>query len=156
MLTSLTIMVRDKWQTPRASQVVLEVPVQVESLGWDDPLEEGMATHSSILTWRIPRTEEPGGLQSTGSRRARHDWGDLACTQSVEDEKTSVAGTSSYLSSIQQDAECCLTTTKERKSIFYVCLFLWCKCSHCDILQATDVFNNHLVKNKQTNKHLQI
>ena len=39
----------------------------VRSLGWEDPLEEGMATHSSTLAWRIPRTEEPGGLQSTGS-----------------------------------------------------------------------------------------
>ena len=37
------------------------------------PLEEGMATHSSILAWRIPWTEEPGGLQSTGSHRVRHD-----------------------------------------------------------------------------------
>ena len=37
---------------------------QVQSLGWEDPLEEGMATHSSILAWRIPWTEEPGGLQS--------------------------------------------------------------------------------------------
>ena len=36
---------------------------QVQSLGWEDPLEKGMATHSSILTWRIPWTEEPGGLQ---------------------------------------------------------------------------------------------
>ena len=36
------------------------------SLGWEDPLEEGMATHSSILAWRIPWTEEPGGLQSMG------------------------------------------------------------------------------------------
>ena len=36
-------------------------------LGWEDPLEEGMATHSSILAWRIPWTEEPGGLQSIGS-----------------------------------------------------------------------------------------
>ena len=42
------------------------------SLGQEDPLEEGMATHSSILAWRIPRTEEPGGLQSTGSQRVRH------------------------------------------------------------------------------------
>ena len=41
--------------------------------GWEDPLEEGMATHSSILVWRIPWTEEPGGLQSTESQRARHD-----------------------------------------------------------------------------------
>ena len=40
----------------------------VRSLGWEDPLEEGVATHSSILAWRIPRTEEPGGLQSTGSQ----------------------------------------------------------------------------------------
>jgi len=38
----------------------------VRSLGWEDPLEEGMAIHSSILAWRIPRTEEPGGLQSVG------------------------------------------------------------------------------------------
>ena len=41
---------------------------RVQSLGWEDPLEEGMATHSSILAWRIPWTEEPGGLQSMGSQ----------------------------------------------------------------------------------------
>ena len=41
--------------------------------GSEDPLEKGMATHSSIFAWRIPRTEEPGGLQSTGSQRSRHD-----------------------------------------------------------------------------------
>ena len=40
----------------------------VQSLGWKDPLEEDMATHSSILAWRIPWTEEPGGLQSVGSQ----------------------------------------------------------------------------------------
>ena len=45
----------------------------VRSLGWRDPLEEGMATHSSILAWRIPWTEEPGRLQSMGSQRAGHD-----------------------------------------------------------------------------------
>ena len=44
----------------------------VLSLGREDPLEEGMATHSSILVWRIPRTEEPGGLQSLESQRAGH------------------------------------------------------------------------------------
>ena len=42
-------------------------------LGWEDSLEEGMATHSSILAWRIPWTEESGGLQSRGSQRVRHD-----------------------------------------------------------------------------------
>ena len=43
-------------------------------LGWEDPLEKGMATHSSILAWRIPWTEEPGGLQSMGSQRVRPYW----------------------------------------------------------------------------------
>ena len=46
---------------------------RVRSLGWEDPLEKGTATHSSILAWRIPWTEEPGGLQSMGSQRVRHD-----------------------------------------------------------------------------------
>ena len=45
----------------------------VLSLGQEDPLEEDMATHSSILAWRIPWTEEPGGLQSMGSQKVRHD-----------------------------------------------------------------------------------
>ena len=46
---------------------------QVRSLGWEDPLERGMATHSSILAWRIPWTEEPGRLQPMGSQRVGHD-----------------------------------------------------------------------------------
>ena len=45
----------------------------VQSLGREDPLEEEMATHSSVLAWEIPRTEEPGGLQSMGSQRVGHD-----------------------------------------------------------------------------------
>ena len=45
----------------------------VQSLGQEDPLEKGMATHSSILAWRIPQTEDPGELQSIGSPRIRHD-----------------------------------------------------------------------------------
>ena len=45
----------------------------VQSLGQEDPLEKGMATHSSILAWRIPGTEEPGGLQSRGSQGVGHD-----------------------------------------------------------------------------------
>ena len=44
-----------------------------QSLGWEEPLEEEMATHSSILAWEISWTEEPGRLQSMGSRRVRHD-----------------------------------------------------------------------------------
>ena len=46
---------------------------QVQSLGWEDPQEEGMATHSSILAWRISWTEETGGLQSMGSQRVGRD-----------------------------------------------------------------------------------
>ena len=46
---------------------------RVRSLGWEGPLEKEMATHSSVLAWRIPWTEEPGGLRSTGSQRVRND-----------------------------------------------------------------------------------
>ena len=45
----------------------------VRSLGWEDPLEEGVAIHSTILAWRIPWTEEPGGLKSMKSQRVRHN-----------------------------------------------------------------------------------
>ena len=45
---------------------------RVQSLGWEDPLEKGLATHSSILAWRVPWTEEPGRLQSMGLQRAGH------------------------------------------------------------------------------------
>ena len=51
---------------------------RVSSLGWEDPLEEGMATHSSILAWRTPRTEEPGGLQSMRSQRVGHNLSNTA------------------------------------------------------------------------------
>ena len=52
--------------------------MRVQSLGWEDPLEEGMAIHSSILAWRTPWTEEPGGLQSIGLQRVEHNLSDLA------------------------------------------------------------------------------
>ena len=59
------------------AQMVKNLPAmwetQVQSLGRDEPLEKGTATHSSILGWRIPWTEAPGGLQSMGSQRAGHD-----------------------------------------------------------------------------------
>ena len=58
-------------KNPPAMQEPQETWVQF--LGQEYPLEEGMATHSSILAWRIPWTEEPGGLQSTGLQRVRHD-----------------------------------------------------------------------------------
>ena len=52
--------------------------MRVQFLDQEDPLEEGMETHSSILAWRIPWMEEPGGLQSMGLQRVGHDWSDLA------------------------------------------------------------------------------
>ena len=59
------------------AQMVENLPAMQETwvqiLGLKDPLEKGIATHSSILAWRIPRSEEPGGLQSFGSQRAGHD-----------------------------------------------------------------------------------
>ena len=59
------------------AQTVKNLPAmqetQVQSLGQEDPLEKGMATHSSILAWRTPWTEEPDGLQSMGSQRVRYD-----------------------------------------------------------------------------------
>ena len=63
----------------RASLVALKVEsavpeTWVQSVGGEDPLEKGTATHSRILAWRIPWTEEPGRQQSTGSQRVRHDW----------------------------------------------------------------------------------
>ena len=64
--------------TPLMVQIVKNPPAMwetwVRSLGWEDPLEKGTATHSSILAWRIPRTEESGGLQSMGSQRVGHNW----------------------------------------------------------------------------------
>ena len=57
------------------AQLVKSTPAvretRVQSLGWEDPLEKGTATHSCIVAWRIPWTEEPGGLQSTGSQKSR-------------------------------------------------------------------------------------
>ena len=59
------------------AQIVKNLPAMQETcvrvLGWGNPLEKGMATHYSILAWRIPWTEEPGGLQSMGLQRVEHD-----------------------------------------------------------------------------------
>ena len=59
------------------AQMVKRLPAmqetRLQSLGWEDLLEKEMATHSSILVWEMPWTEEPGGLQSVGSQRIRHD-----------------------------------------------------------------------------------
>ena len=61
----------------RLAQIIENLPamreIPVQSMGQDDPLEKGMTTHSSLLAWRFPWTEEPCGLQFMGSHRVRHD-----------------------------------------------------------------------------------
>ena len=56
------------------AQIVKNLPGRQETLGQEDPLKKGIATHSSIFAWRIPWTEHPGRLQSMGSQRVGHDW----------------------------------------------------------------------------------
>jgi len=62
------------WWLRRYSVLLTMQETWVWSLGWEDPLEKEMATHSSTLAWKIPWTEEHGGLQSTGSQKVGHDW----------------------------------------------------------------------------------
>ena len=72
---------------PLVAQMVKNLPAMwetwVRSLDQQDPLEKGMATYSSVLAWRIPWTEEPGGLQSMGSQRVGHDWATNTHTQLI-------------------------------------------------------------------------
>ena len=69
---------KDFFFTSLVAQTVKRLPATqktwVQSLGWEDPLEKEMATHSSSLAWKIPWTEEPGTLQSMGLKRVGHDW----------------------------------------------------------------------------------
>ena len=74
---------RERWVS-LVAQMVKNLPAtqetKIRSLGWEDPLEERMSTHSSILAWRIPWTEEPGRLQSMELQRVGPNWSDLAHT----------------------------------------------------------------------------
>ena len=74
---SIPISIQKSWAS-LVAQMVKNLPAvqetRVWSLGWEDPLEEEMASYSSILAWRITWAEEPGGLQSMGPQRVRHDW----------------------------------------------------------------------------------
>ena len=76
MKTSIIVTYWVKWASLVAQRLKHLPAMQetwVRSLGWEDPLEKEMATHSSILAWRFPWTEEPGGLQSMGSQRVGHN-----------------------------------------------------------------------------------
>ena len=80
--------------TSLVDQTIKHLPAMWEiwvwSLGQEDPLEKGMATHPSILAWRIPWTEEPGGLPSRGLQRVGHDW--VTNTHTTEDKSFSSTG----------------------------------------------------------------
>ena len=85
----------------------------VQSLGREDPLEKGVATHSSLLAWRIPWTEEPGGLQSMGSQRVGYDW--------MTDAVTSLSHVNTELihSAVQQKiAQHCKVTIHQLQQFF--------------------------------------
>ena len=73
----LVVLFLDIYWASLVAQMVKNPPAMhetwVQSLGWEDPLEKEMATHSSILAWRIPWAEKPGGLQSMGSQRVGHN-----------------------------------------------------------------------------------
>ena len=68
--------VAEAWEASLVAQTVKNLPAvqesRIRSVGWEDPLEKEMAAHSSILAWKIPWTEEPGGLQFTRSQRGGH------------------------------------------------------------------------------------
>ena len=72
--------------TPMQNKKCKKMIIDVKALWYLLNLEKEMATHSSILAWKIPWTEKPGGLLSTGSHRVRHDWSNLACMHALEKE----------------------------------------------------------------------
>ena len=85
--------------TSLVAQMIKNLPAMqetwVQSLGWEDPLEKGMVTHSSIFAWKIPWTEESGQLQSTGSQRVGHNW--VTNTQTPEPYMFRCYGLSQYI-----------------------------------------------------------
>ena len=85
-------------------------------------LEEEMATHSSVLAWRIPGTREPGGLPSMGSHRVRHDWSDLAVAAAWS---TSITTTKLWDFLINMDTALSSLWDTERQNTFQVCACLW-------------------------------
>ena len=69
IMNSYSLLIRASVVAQLVKNLTAMQKIQVQSLGWEDPLKEEMATHPSILAWRIPWTEEPGGLQSMGLQR---------------------------------------------------------------------------------------
>ena len=102
------------------AQMVKNLPAmwetQVWSLGWEDLLEKWMSTHSSILAWKIPWTEEPGGLQSMGLQRVKHNWATFTSLEGVEkggEDGIQIKGTGVLFSNSQM--ELALISIQENK-----------------------------------------
>ena len=93
----------------------------VQSLGWEDPLEKGMATHSSILAWRIPWKEEPGRLQSTGSQRVRHDWVTSLCLRKMRNCELQTEGTIGRLKILNSAMYSTYVTWSKLSHVIVVC-----------------------------------
>ena len=100
--------------------------IWIWSLGWEDPLEKSMANHSSILAWRIPWTEETGGLQSLGSERVRHYWMTNAFTFTCTSSSPSpVLPTLSLPTPNSSGNHQCVTCICESVSVLFCLLILF-------------------------------
>ena len=104
----------------KEAQTVKRLPAMQETrfrfLGWEDPLEKKMAIHSSTLAWKIPWTEEPDRLQSTGSQRVRHNWATSLHFFILKDVKTWRV--------LSEDTECLREHQNKRLRTFLKCLYI--------------------------------
>ena len=105
---------------------------QVRTLGWEDPLEKGMAIQSSIISWRIPSTEEPVGLQSIDLQRVGHNLSDLARVHETSDNVLTVLG------AVRQLPRQCLTNYGEARLSLYSLFLLWEKSQSRGISLSTE------------------
>ena len=87
--------------------------MQVWPLDQEDPLQECMATHSGILAWRIPCTEEPGELQSNGSQRIGHDWSEHARTEEMSPADVGHVG--EHMASSEASSDTCLLVVRAQR-----------------------------------------
>ena len=135
----------EKWASLMA-QIVKNLSalqeMQVQSLSKEDSLEEGMATHSSVLARRIPWTEEPGGLQSMGSQRVRHNWVTNTHTHTHTHMK-------SKMCVLSMDASCALRLyilPSSKSRILYTCTQLLQKYRHLTTSTHTSIFTLMIAK----------
>ena len=120
---------------------------RVGSLGWEDPPEKGMATHSSILAWWIPWSEELGGLQSMGLQRVKHDWAINTCILS-SNTTACIFSNVCPVCLITRLYMCCSLCLE----LYFLLLCGWpiplpipCPCPHLSLLWFLPLFSTHLV-----------